>query len=249
MYSLDVNFLRERKEQPASRKETPTEQQEERTTVSEGEGRTPLFIGIGVGVALPAAVFGYNQIIAQQTQNLEREVSDLQQELNQFQAQQEQVTQKQEELKRAQENLTAFADIFNTIKPISAILQDVRDRAPSNVQVNAIQESEGDNFVLAGVGRNYEAVNYLFLTLQRSPLVQPESVTLQTASETEFSIEFTEELPDNVEEIAPPDVISYSISFQLNDKPASTLIGTLEEKGATGLVTRIRTLQQKGIVE
>lgn len=248
MYSLDVNFLRERKEQPAPRKDTETQKQ---TLDSGGSAndKLPLIIGAIVGVALPAAVFGYQLILSQQIQGVERKVSELQQELSQLQGKAEQVTQKQEELERARENLKALADIFNTIKPMSAILQDVRDRAPRNLQVNSLQESGEDSFSVEGIGESFETVNYFFLTLQRSPFIDPESVNLESASQTDFSVELAEELPEDVEEISPTPVISYTISFQLNDKPASNLLNTLEEKGATGLVTRIKTLQDQGIVQ
>lgn len=248
MYSLDVNFLRERKEQPAPRKDTQTQEQAVGSD-SSAEDKLPLLVGAIVGVALPAAVFGYQLIISQQIQGLERQVSNLQQELSQLEGKAEQVTQKQQELERAEENLTALADIFNTIKPMSAILQDVRDRAPNNLKVTSLQESEEDSFSVEGIGESFEAVNYFFLTLKRSPFIDPESVNLETASRSEFNIELAEELPENVEEVSPSPVISYTISFQLNDEPASNLLDILEEKGAAGLVTRIRTLQNKGIVE
>lgn len=248
MYSLDVNFLRERKEQPAPRKDTETQQQ----TLDSGgstDNKLPLILGGIVGVALPAAVFGYQLILSQQIQSEKRKVSELEQELSQLQDKAEQVTQKQEELKRAEENLTALADIFNTIKPMSAILQDVRDRAPRNLQVNSLQESGEDSFSVEGIGESFETVNYFFLTLQRSPFIDPESVNLESASQTDFNVELAEELPEDVEEVSPTPVISYTISFQLNDESASNLLDTLEEKGATGLVTRIRTLQDRGIVQ
>lgn len=248
MYSLDVNFLRERKEQPAPRKKPLTQEQAVDSGVS-AEDKLPLIIGAIVLVALPAAVSGYWWFTSQQIQELEGQVSNLEQELSQAEGDAEQVTQKQQELEQAEENLTALADIFNTIKPMSAVLQDVRDRAPSNLQINSLQESGEDTFSVEGIGESFEAVNYFFLTLQRSPLIERESVNLETASQSEIDIELAEELPEDVEEVSTTPVISYTISFQLNDDSASNLLDTLEEKGAMGLVTRIRTLQDRGIVQ
>ncbi|MFP4135252.1 MAG: PilN domain-containing protein [Halothece sp.] len=248
MYSLDVNFLRERKEQPAPRKDTETQKQKLDSGGS-ADDKLPLIIGAIVGVTLPAAVFGYQLILSQQIQGVEGDVSDLEQDLGQLEGQEEQVAQKQEELEQAEENLTAFTDIFNTIKPMSAILQDVRDRAPSNLQINSLQESGEDSFSVEGIGESFETVNYFFLTLKRSPFIDSESVNLESANQTDFSVELAEELPEDVEEISPTPVISYTISFQLTDESASNLLDTLEEKGATGLVTRIRTLQDQGILQ
>ncbi|QDZ38890.1 fimbrial assembly protein [Euhalothece natronophila Z-M001] len=248
MYSLDVNFLRERKQEAKPRKETQTQRQ---TFTPQGGGeddKLPLIVGAIVGVALPAMVFGYQLIISQQIEGVEEDVSDLEQELGQLEGQQEEINQKEEELEEAEDNLTALADIFNTIKPMSAVLQDVRDRAPGNIQINSLQEGEQDSFDVEGIGESFEAVNYFVLTLKRSPFIEQESVNLQTASRTDFSVEI-EELPQDVEEVSAARVISYTISFQLNDEPASELIANFEEKGATGLVTRIRTLQERGIIE
>lgn len=250
MYSLDVNFLKERREEKQQQKETQTAKPT--TQIPELTGNLPLIIGGVVGVALPAAVGGFWYLTTVQTAQVQRQISELEQELSQLQEQQQAVTQKRDELAQAEENLTALANIFNKIKPLSAILEDVRDRAPSNVQVNSLSQAEtegGIQFNLQGVGESYEAVNYFFLTLQRSPFVQPKSVNLQTASQTGLNLEFVNDPPEAIAELSPQQVINYSISFQLNNKSASELLPVLQEQGATGLVTRIRTLEAKGIVQ
>jgi len=250
MYSLDVNFLRERRESQHTPKET--ESQDERATTQTVEGNLPLIIGGVVAVALPAVAGGVWYFTTLQIAEVEGEIAELQAELQQLQSQQQLVNQKQQELEQAEANRTALANIFNKIKPLSAILEDVRDRAPDNVQISSLQQSEteeGINFNVEGVGQSYEAVNYFFLTLQRSPFVVPNSVNLQTASKGSASIEIIDEpnLP-NVE-FSPKPVITYTISFQLNDQSASELLPILQEKGALGLVTRINTLEEKGIVQ
>lgn len=250
MYSLDVNFLRERRESQQAPRET--EPQEERAPAQTVEGNLPLIIGAVVAVALPALVGGYWLYTTRQISQVEEEIAELEAQLQQLQSQQQLVTQKREELENAEVNLTALANIFNKIKPLSAILEDVRVRAPDNVQINSLQQSEseeGIRFSVEGVGQSYEAVNHFFLTLQRSPFVVPKTVNLQTASEGSANIQLINESALPNVQFSPRPVINYTISFQLNDQSASELIQVLQEKGALGLVTRINTLEEKGIVQ
>jgi type IV pilus assembly protein PilN len=48
--------------------------------------------------------------------------------------------------------------------------------------------------------------------------------------------------------IKPPQVVKYTIQSSLSDVPASELIRELEQKGTVGLVTRIRSMQQTGVI-
>ncbi len=239
MYSLDVNFLRERRQTQQAPRETATRDQGEQAAVSP-ESNLPLIIGAVVAVALPAVVGGYWYFLNVQTTRVQSNVAELEQELGNLQNQQQQVAQKREALARTEANLTALANIFNKIKPLSAVLEDVRDRAPSNLQINSFQQN-ASNFTIEGVGESYEAVNYFALTLQRSPIIIKETVNLQTATKQQPSARFGE--------ITAKPVINYTISFQLNDQSASELLPFLQEQGATGLVTRIRSLEQRGIVQ
>lgn len=247
MYSLDVNFLRERRQTQQVPRETATQDEGQEIAVSP-ESNLPLIVGAVIAIALPAAVGGYWYFLNLQTTRVQNNITELEQELGQLQNQQQQVTQKEEELAQAEANLTALANIFNQIKPLSAVLEDVRDRAPSNIQINSFQQGEA-NLTLQGVGESYEAVNYFALTLQRSPIVDQDSVNLEVAERQASDFQLSEETSAVVGEVAPEPVISYTLSFQLNDQTASELLPFLQEQGATGLVTRIRTLEQKGIVQ
>ncbi len=252
MYSLDVNFLRERRQTQQAPRETQPSQ--DTRTEQLAQSNLPLIIGAVVGVALPAVVGGVWYLTNVRIAQVQEEITVLEQELSRLQSQQEQVAQKQQELEQTRANLTALANIFNTVKPISAILEDVRDRAPDNVQISSFQESSGEEgltYTLQGIGESYEAVNYFFLTLQRSPFVAPKSVNLQTANQGTTSVELAENSPPlpPETEFSPEPIINYTISFRLNDQSASELLPVLQEKGAFGLVTRINTLREKGIVQ
>lgn len=250
MYSLDVNFLKERRQKEQPQKDTKTQQSS--LNLPTLEGNLPIIIGAAVGVALPAAVGGFWYLTTVQTAQLQQEITGLEQELSQLQNQQQQVSQKRQELEQAQQNLTAFANIFNKIKPLSAILEEIRDRAPNNVQINNLQQTStegGITFNLQGIGESYEAINYFFLTLQESPFIEAQTVNLETARQETFQIELINNPPEYLSGLSPKSVISYRISFQLNNKSASELLPILREQGAIGLVTRIQSLEQQGIVQ
>lgn len=253
MYSLDVDFLKKRREDQKFHFEKRTLDQRTSESSPSIEGNLPAIIGGVVGVSVLGLMGGYLWFLTtQQTPRVQRQIDELQQELSQAQNKQQQVTQKREELKQAEANLEALANIFNQIKPLSAILEDVRDRAPDDVQITSFEQATNEsgtpNFTLQGVANSYEAVNYFSLTLQRSPFINPRTVNLQTANKTDLDIELVSDSPENTETLSPRQVINYRISFAVNNRPASELLGTLQEKGATGLVTRIRTLEQEGII-
>jgi type IV pilus assembly protein PilN len=251
MYSLDVNFLRERRQEEHG--EIETQVQEETSFLPSWKRNLPLILGTVVGITLPATVGVWGYLTSLRITEVEQDINQLEQQLSRFQNQQQQVTQKREELNQAQENLTAFANIFNQVKPVSAILEEVRDRAPNNIQINSIQQTTTDEnriqFELSGVGESYETINYFLLTLQRSPLVQAQTVHLQNVNRTNFNLELINDPPASVEELSPIPVITYTLSFQLTQQPASELLPTLSEQGAMGLVRRIQVLEAQGIVQ
>lgn len=253
MYSLDVDFLKKRRDDQKPQFKQTTFDQETSESLPSIEGNLPLIIGLIVGVSAVGVMGGYWFLTTQQTARVQRQITELKQELSQTQNKQQQVTQKREQLQQAETNLTALANIFNQIKPLSAILGDVRDRAPDNVQIQSFEQSTNEQgstgFNVEGVASSYEAVNYFALTLQRSPFTNPKTVNVQTATKTNLNIELISDAPETIEEVSPTQVINYRISFDVNDTPASKLLGALQEQGATGLVTRIQTLEQKGIVQ
>ncbi len=48
--------------------------------------------------------------------------------------------------------------------------------------------------------------------------------------------------------IKPDKIVKYTIQSNLNDVPATQLIRELEQKGTVGLVTRLRSIQQTGVI-
>lgn len=250
MYSIDINLLRDRgyDSQVSEARESST-------------GNLPLFVGIGAGATLVALVllaFGVltfsNQRLAQRQQELETELARIAPNLKR-------VDQLKAETQQIQAETQALAMVFNQIKPWSVVLQDLRDRTPPALQLAKIQQvapaatparattpqtKSGEaappppprtsELKISGSALSFESVNDFILALGKSSFLQEDSTKLTTS----------ERKKDNVSGV---ELVEYQITTTLNDVPASKLLEELSRKGATGLVTRIETLKQKGVLQ
>ncbi|MBD1921569.1 PilN domain-containing protein [Microcoleus sp. FACHB-831] len=268
MYSLDVNFLKDRPDFVNERSNKP---KKEKTPIGT---MVPLIAGVAVGLLLPGAVGGLLWYLNQQTAQLEQEGSQLDTQL----ASQ---TQKQNEIKSITQQTTtiqgetqALASVFNQIKPWSAMLQEVRDRIPPGVQIKTIVQTEQAapapaatpapnaqaqttplpiaNLEISGTARSFNDVNDFLLTLQRSSFLKKDSTQLVSASlvanPTTLELPKTQAQAANVK-IELPKVVEYKIQTSLTDVPSSELVRELDRKGAVGIVSRIRNLQTKGVIQ
>ncbi|NJN88283.1 MAG: fimbrial assembly protein [Leptolyngbyaceae cyanobacterium SL_7_1] len=130
MYSLDVNFLNDRVERatevgPAVARRSP-------------DGTTPLYVGLGVGVFLVALVGGLGLFWWNENQRLQQRSAQLDQELIEIQGLLSQVGDINTRITQIEAQNQALATVFDRIKPWSAVLQDMRDRTPSGVQIGQI---------------------------------------------------------------------------------------------------------------
>jgi type IV pilus assembly protein PilN len=105
------------------------------------------------------------------------------------------------------------------------------------------------NLEIGGTARSFDEVNYFVLNMQKSPFLEPGTTQLVTAQVIDNPTKL--ELPkDNQNKSAAkvtydlPKLVSYKIQTTLNNVPASEILRDLDRKGAVGLVTRIRTIQQ-----
>ena len=288
MYSLDINFLKDRgmAQQPTGPRRTPTKP----ATL------TPLFIGVAVGLLLPGFVGGLWFFLQQQIADKQQRQTELAGELARLDIEQKKITQIKEQTAKVNEETTSLAEVFNQIKPWSAMLQDIRERIPPGVQIGRIQEvtapitnaptpapspvtkakqannpqaKQANNpqtqqpkkpttvkaVEISGQARSFDDVNYFLLTLKRSAFLKTDETQLVRA-----------ELVKNPSKLEVPQVnragqsqgrvtyelpktVQYTILTRLSDVPASDLLRELDRKGAVGLVTRIRTLQEKGVIK
>ena len=151
------------------------------------------------------------------------------------------------------------------------MLQDVRDRIPRTVQIDSIKETTvasaspspatpptnnsqpaqstpipTGGIQITGIARSFNDVNDFLLTLKQSAFLQPEETKIVTAELTENPLKAS---ADASVKVKLPPIVKYTVESKLSNVPASEILRELERKGTLGLVTRIRTLQQKGVIQ
>lgn len=283
MYSLDINFIRDRPEyilKNAGAKKLKLL----------ANDTTPLYLGIAIGVILPAMIGGAWLVMQTRIGQLEAENAELDAELSRLGLQEQEIQTTQAQITQIRTETQALATVFNQIRPWSAMLQDMRDRIPRAVQIETIrqtaaatpqpspqaannneqqQQQEGQdqqnaeqqqqqsaqvvpagNIEIAGIARSFNDVNDFLLTLQQSAFLKPTDTRIVTAELVDIAEPGTVAVPQaNATAVVTPQAVRYTIQSTLSDVPASELLRELERKGTLGLVTRIRTLQQKGVIQ
>lgn len=100
---------------------------------------------------------------------------------------------------------------------------------------------------IQGTARSFDDVGYFLVTLKRSPFFKGDETQLVKAqlveNRTKLEVPKTPTQGQRVTYTLPK-VVEYTISTSISDTPASELLRELDRKGAVGLVTRIRTLQE-----
>lgn len=253
MYSIEINFLKDRGLVESGQKGLNFKKPE-----LDVQKNMPILIGGGVMALLPilagASVFWLNLEQAK----VQKEIQELDAKIQQINAKKSEIGQLEQKKNKINEDNSALAQVFTQIKPWSALLQDISDQIPIGVQVEKIQEARAENgtkqLTITGFGESYDRVNDFLLTLQRADFLTKEGTRLQTAQQVEnpTSVELPkqgdQEDASKAELVLPP-VVSYTIVTQLNDKPANKLLAVLQRKGAVGLVSRIKTLENKGLIQ
>jgi type IV pilus assembly protein PilN len=269
MYSLDVNFLKDRGIIPEAGNKTGIKSKK----ANPGD-MLPLVAGVAVGLLLPAAVGGLWFFVTQQTAELEQQQKAQEGKLNQLKAKQEEVTRINDQISKINSETKALATVFNQIKPWSAMLQDLRDRTPPNVQIEEIEQREEkvtaaanqtkdqlppqplNKVFIKGIAVSFNDVNDFLLTIQRSPFFKKDETKIISAKMQKLNIKQADSPQSKSQgasqaavKIEWPEVVGFMIETNLSDLSATELVRELERKGDVGLVTRIRNLQEKGATQ
>lgn len=258
MYGLDINFLKDREVRVF-----------EATPRARGGGvapgdRRPLFIGGAAALAFLALVGGYYAVTQGQVNQLQERSAALDAETAQLQSQLQEISGIQGQIALVRSEIDAFVSIFNEILPWSALLQDIRTRTPARVQIvsldqttvtpeqtdpNVVPESS-EGISINGVACSYDEINDFALVLQRSPLLQSQTVAISQAQQQPTLLDPQTQGRCPGTAVGDPDfLIDYTIGANITDTPASQLIDELERQGTVGLVTRLQALREKGVIE
>jgi type IV pilus assembly protein PilN len=257
MYNFDINFLEDRTSQEEIAKGTLSKK-----TIGRDESKIPLYIGGAILAALPLIALTLLFLTNKQKNEITAQISKIDAEIAQLQAQNTQLTDLQAQLTSTKESRQALVSVFNQIKPVSVVLQDISDQAPIGIQIDSIKQTTAAqeaspsaiplvNITITGIARSYNEVNDFVLTLQRSDFLNKRRTRIVSTQETPNPNKIENLDGENQENVTVelPQVVRFAIETQLNDVPASELLPQLTNKGATGLVTRINTLKEKGAIE
>ena len=251
MYNLDINFLRDRAGyEPTAKKPTQL--------LPTGDLR-PLFVGLAVGISLPLFLGAGWWFLEARNQELRQRLARLEAESKRLDTEIGNINKIRELTKQVKEETQALVTVFDQIRPWSAMLQDLRDRIPQNVQIetiqqiNAITPNRGEStrnpaggVQITGLARSFNDVNDFVLTLQQSQFLQSSSARITTATLVDAPIPPGTNQSDR--EIQLPPVVRYTIQSNVSDIPASELMRELEQKGSVGLINRIRSMQKIGVI-
>lgn len=257
MYGLDINFLNDREERVFEAKP------QKREAAPAGD-RRPLFLGLLVAVIPLALVGAFWLVTRSQVSQLRARNAELDVELAELQSQLQEASGIQAQIETIRAENNAFVAIFNEIVPWSAILQDIRNRTPARVQITDLSQTGGSTspidpeatpaqaggISIDGVACSYDDVNDFALVLQRSPLLQSASVTIENAQQQGDLLDpATQGTCPGTTAGEPTFLVDYTIAANITDTPAAQLIDELERQGNVGLVTRLRALRETGVIE
>jgi type IV pilus assembly protein PilN len=256
MYSLDVNFLKDR---PAYQKK-PERKGGISLNLPTGD-LTPIYAGVAVGVVLPALLGLGWWLLQGKIVELEGQIAQLEQESKRLDTEIGNINKIKAETNAIKGETQALVTVFDQIRPWSAMLQDLRDRIPVAVQIETIKQippipavegqpasNPAGGLEITGLARSFNDVNDFLLSLQQSQFLKSTESRILTAALVDAPLTPGVGQSTNGVIIKPPQVVKYTIQSSMNDVPASELIRELEKKGTVGLVARIRSMQQTGVI-
>ena len=246
MYPLDINFLKDRGLDTS--KET-VQAPKKATPIAE---KVPIVVGGVVAVLAVFSSWNYANSFESKQAEAESKIQEIDAEIAKRQGESKSLEEMQAQVTQARTETQALIGVFDKIRPWSAILQEVSDRTPPGVQVSSLSQSgsgNSANLQISGSARSYSDVNDFVLFLQRSPFFDSKGIILGNVNQGNLQIEIAndEDIPDNVD-YSIPQGVNYNITARLSNTPPSRLIKELEQKGAIGVVTRLKTLEQKGAI-
>jgi len=263
MYSLDINFLKDR---PEYQNQSQTRIKTSSTRIQLGN-LTSVYIGLGVGLVLPALVFAGLSILQGKTTELTQDIGKLEEEGKTLDGRIANIKKLKAEADSISTQNKALVTVFDQIRPWSAMLQDLRDRIPNKVQIETIRQvaaplpgkapvtapptNPAGFLELSGYAMSYGFVNDFALSLGQSQFLNPLETKIMTTELIDAPAITGFVLPPtkttNVK-IKPLQVVKYTIKTGLSSVPASDLIPELEKKGTVGLVDRLRNIKKVGVI-
>jgi type IV pilus assembly protein PilN len=319
MYSIDINLLKDRPEyQTAAVKSVSSDSSSRSSSYS----KTPLFVGLGVGLLTLLVTSGGWLFLDNQAKELQAKQAELDKKLGDAKVKEAKFNEVTAKITQAEQESQSLAGAFNMVRPWSAILTEFRESVPQGMQIKSIaqqvvtpppaspaatpiaklaappsvdgsgnatkpgaspsasasaspspQASGGSvaasasptaspspaspvfdapitRIQIDGEAQSFNDVNSFILTLKKSPFFNPADTQLLDSSLVENTVQIAVGNDANaVKQTVKTKSVKYSIQTSLKQVPAAEILRELERKGAVGLVTRLKSLQQQQVIK
>jgi type IV pilus assembly protein PilN len=224
MYNLDINFLKDRE-----------------PIAQEVGGAAPIadtqfLIGGGViSLVALAIVGGVYFFLQSQVDSLTKELGTLTATESNRDTELKRLAGTEAEFNALEARTKLLTNLIVKDIPVSVILQDIRVKTPASVQVFTVAQT-GINITITGQSTGFDEANDFVLILQKSPYLNPNTTKLVSARQK------------------PPvkdvklNLVDFQITTSLTDKTTDRLVADLDKSEAQGAVTRVKLLQEKGVV-
>jgi type IV pilus assembly protein PilN len=224
MFNLDINFLKDREPEA-----------QERVAAAPIADSQFLIIGGAVAAGLVTIVTIMYFVAQTQIDSLQAELATLTTQEQALDAQLKVIGGSEASIKVVEERNRALVALLVKDIPTSVLMQDIKIRTPSSVQVSSIAQA-GKVLTIIGQSTGYDEANDFLLLLQRSPYLDPKATKLASAKQQAAQKDVAVTLVD------------YQITTSLTPSTTDKLVADLEKSEAQGAVTRVKFLQEKGVI-
>lgn len=138
-------------------------------------------------------------------------------------------------------------------EPVAAAAPAAAPPPGSPAPAAAPATPETAKLVISGLANSFTQINDFLLLLNQSPFFDAENTKLISAELKDNATQLVSTSNQNADggtakpQLQP--VVEYKIETNLSTANASELLSELEKNGAAGLVNRIKTLQQQGVIK
>lgn len=274
MFNLEINFLKDRRlaeDAKSTLRKKPSLSIGEQTPLLIGLGVMALSLLSAAGFSW--FINGQAEQSQKNIQQLDQQLSAFKVDKAKVEAVQQQLSKTKEE---TQAVVNVFGQV-QSVSAILQDLSDQMPRGLSvnsieQTDLPATPETGGvpaTQIKLSGLSKDFESVNDFLLTLKKSSFLNPAKTRIDSAQlvPKDFTFLRPKNLPKGVswnqnkniltvktpKEVitakVPEKQVNYTISTEFNTTPGNQLLQELQEKGANGLVTRLKTLKKEGLIQ
>jgi type IV pilus assembly protein PilN len=217
-----------------------------------GDPLRPLLLGAALGGALVGVVLLAAAGLALLNRSSAAELQRLTPVQGRVEALQARIKEERSRRVASEKTSRNLAQALVAVRSGSALLEDLRRRAPSGVQFSETRV-ERDQLRLKGLAADPDAfarINALQLALMRSPLLEPGRVVLIKASREAGTSQTGPAAPSDSASSASavPGPVLFELTARFRPAGGGADLATLRSLGADGMAARLQTLLRAGVL-